>query len=151
MTGKTILLVANDWEVAQAVEDSLRVGGFARLHRVWDVREAAGDIERWKFSAVLYASSAEADLLGLDAVLWARSRSPRDFPIVSICERYEEAQALTALRMGVSDHLSLSDHRAVIPAVLKALLDGTRDDNPQEISSPEAVSTESQTALPALA
>ena len=79
----------------------------------FDDRGVAGEVDR--FALVLFCLDHRVDWDALAEVL--RRCSTSRTPVVAVSGRYDEAQALTCFRMGVTDYLSLSDHRDVIPAV----------------------------------
>jgi hypothetical protein len=72
---------------------------------------------------LIVAYLQEGEGLGaVDAALWARSLAQTSVPLVVVRDVYDEAEALTAFRMGVSEYLGLREHRGRVVAIVAELL-----------------------------
>ena len=79
---------------------------------------------------------------GLDRLLWLCSTARKAIPLIALSAVYDETEALTLFRMGVTDYLSLKEHREAIPAVIRSLvrpIDSALENNASDQSARERV------------
>lgn len=135
MTENVLLLICRDPDRAEPIARDLeracdRRVEWAATPEGWDV---TGELDRC--ALVFFWLDRADDCESLGAVLQTGATSRRPVPVVAVAERYDERQALTCFRLGVTDYLSLKDHREALPAVIGKLIAGQADvasANPQE-------------------
>ena len=121
MTEKTVLFICHEPVVAERLARDLQGSGETLVRCVAAVEHATSFGGLDEFGLILFYLGGSDDRDRVDELLWVRSTARRPVPVVALSDRYDETEALTFFRMGVSDYLSLIDHRELLPSVVDRL------------------------------
>ena len=88
------------------------------------------------FAVILVWSDGSGDCEELIVLLSSLSTTKRTAPVVVLSAFYDEGEAMTCFRMGVTDYLSLHDHREVVPTIVEKLIAGRFDAPEIQTSEP---------------
>src|SRR5689334_4879425 len=111
MTEKAILFICHDLHLADRIARDL--GPWAKS-RVWNMETvddavALGDLG--EFALILLHLDGSDDLGQVDALLWSCSTARSPVPVITLKAVYDVHEALTYFQMGVTEYLSLTEHR----------------------------------------
>ncbi len=121
MSERRVVLICHESEVAAPIAQALEKTGAVRVQTVAQVQEALELLKQQEFGLILVYLTGTNDRTKADELLWSCSTIRRPLPVVA-CERYDEADALTLFQMGVTEYLSLSDHRDQLPEVAARII-----------------------------
>lgn len=144
MAQKTILLVSHGTHEESTVHHVLQrpdVQSWIRVARVADVRSL---LKSGPIGVILVTLDGFHSLADVGEVLWSCSVAGRTVPVVVLSEQYNEAEALTLFRMGVTDYLGIDEHLGKLMHVIESLI-GTgipSMDTARQFVSPEWLPTE---------
>ena len=122
MTHKSVLLIGVDSEPLRHLEALLAATGAFNLALLTGNDDAAA-LDTAPEPALIITYLQDGEGLGaVDAALWARSLAQTSVPLVVVRAAYDQAEALTAFRMGVSEYLGLREHGDRFVAIIADLL-----------------------------
>ncbi len=128
MTQKSVLLIGVDGEPLRQMEAMLAATGAFNLALLTGTDDAAA-LDDAPEPALIITYLQDGEGLGaVDAALSARSLAQTAVPLVVVCAAYDQAEALTAFRMGVSEYLGLHEHGDRFVAVVAELLEVKLDE-----------------------
>lgn len=122
MINRPILVICDQAGLAELIARDLGPRSGLSVMNVKGVDLAIDLMDRVEPSLVVFHLTDRHAREHLDRLLWSFSQSFRPLPVVAIGEHYDEAEALTLFQMGVTDYLSLSDHRDNLPRVIRSLV-----------------------------
>jgi DNA-binding NarL/FixJ family response regulator len=122
MAENRIIVVSGEACPFEWISRELSPLGVGRVCGVTAVDDLADVLEDPHVALVVYVRRGRNDRRRIARTLWHVSRSRRPAPVVVVDDAYTEADALTFLRMGASDYLSVADHGDRLGSVIAELL-----------------------------
>jgi hypothetical protein len=140
MTEKAILFICHDLDLADRIARDLGPWAKGRIWSVATVDDAVALGDLGEFALILLYLDGSDDLGQVDALLWSSSTARAPVPVIALRAVYDVNEALTYFQMGVTEYLSLSEHRQAIPSVVRSII------APQQAA---AVDVEAERLVPA--
>ncbi|MCA1686283.1 MAG: hypothetical protein LC745_09950 [Planctomycetia bacterium] len=119
MTEKAVLFLCRVPDLTAAVRQELQKLGKTRLDCFESIDRALKDSEPEDYSLILIHWNRSEGRNPVDELLWLGSTARRRIPIIVLSDHYDQADALTFFRIGVTDYLSLHDHRTSLGAIVE--------------------------------
>jgi len=121
MYGSTVLLIARDPAVAELIEGES--DSFEGMSTQWaeEGDEVCSQPLEEDISLIVVQLDDTMDVDGVARLLWLASTARPPIPVIVLSEIYDVDEALMLFRLGVTDYLSLSDHRDSVPRLVSAV------------------------------
>lgn len=122
MARKTVVLICRNSDRARQVRELLGSSRAIKVLGATAISDVRGVVAAGCADLTIYYRIEDESREGVDAALWARSKASHLAPLVVLSDHYDEAEATTFFRMGVTDYLGVSDHADRLAGLVAVLL-----------------------------